>query len=57
MILSEDLFDDVVVVEVPDASIELPVIEDEPLEGPMPGEDFGLADMLLDGIKDEAEAI
>lgn len=57
MILSEDLFDDVVVVEVPDASIELPVIEDKPLEGPMPGEDFGLADMLLDGIKDEAEAI
>ena len=57
MILSEDLFDDVVVVEVPDASIELPVIEDKPLEGPIPGEDFGLADMLLDGIKDEAEAI
>lgn len=57
MILNEDLFDDVVTIEIPDAEIEVPVVEDKPLEGPVVGEDNGLADLLLNGIKDEVEAI
>ena len=56
MKLSEDMFDDVVLVEVPDvvASIEA---DDITPPGPEVGDATGIADMILDLINDENEAI
>ena len=57
MILDENLFDEIVSVDIPNAEINIPTLDDKPLESPLPGEDNGLADLLLNGIKDEVEAI
>ena len=60
MKLLEDLFDDVVPIELPVAEvspeIEIPV-EQPTKEGPIPGPDAGITKLLIDAIKDEWEAI
>lgn len=56
MLLSEDLFDDIVVIEPPDIDLEVEA-EDIELEGPTPGLDTGLTDLILSLINDENSTI
>lgn len=56
MTLNEDIFDDIVLVEVPDVVAPIEA-EDITPPGPEVGEATGIADMILDLINDENEAI
>lgn len=56
MKLNEDIFDDVVLVEIPDVVAPIEA-EDITPPGPEVGEATGIADMILDLINDENEAI
>lgn len=57
MVLDENLFDEIVSVDIPNAEINIPTLDDKPLESPLPGEDSGLSDMLIGAIKDEMSTI
>ena len=57
MILDDNSFEEIVPSDISNAEINIPTLDDKPLESPLPGEDNGLADLLLNGIKDEVEAI
>lgn len=57
MILNEDLFEDAVVIEIPELAAEEITQKEITPQGPMPGEDTGVADLIMDAIKDEYEAI
>ena len=57
MILDENLFDEIVPVDIPNAEINIPTLDDKPLESPLPGEDLGLSDMLINALKDEMSTI
>lgn len=56
MKLNEDIFDDIVLVEIPDVVAPIEA-EDTTPPGPEVGEATGIADMILDLINDENEAI
>lgn len=53
--LNED-FDEVVAIEVPDVNVEIEAEETKP-EGPAPGADTGITDLLLSLINDENSTI
>lgn len=57
MILDDNSFEEITPVDIPNSEINIPTLDDKPLESPLPGEDNDLADLLLNGIKDEVEAI
>ena len=57
MILDDNSFEEIVPSDISNAEINIPTLDDKPLESPLPGEDNDLADLLLNGIKDEVEAI
>lgn len=57
MILDDNSFEEIVPSDISNAEINIPTLDDKPLESPLPGEDSDLADLLLNGIKDEVEAI
>lgn len=57
MILDESLFDEIVPVDIPNAEINIPTLDDKPLESPLPGEDSGLSDMIINALKDEMSTI
>lgn len=54
--LNEDLFDDIVEIQVPDVMMDIPEVETTPA-GPQQGVDTGIANELLTLINDENEAI
>lgn len=55
--LNEDLFDDVVEIEVPSVEVEPITSDDTVLDGPEPGEDTGKSSMILDAISNCAKTI
>ena len=57
MILQEDIFDDVVEIEVPAAETDIEVLEVEPLEGPQTPEEVGMASLLLSAIANSTNNI
>ena len=57
MVLDENLFDEIVPVDIPHAEINIPTLDDKPLESPLFGEDLELSGMLINALKDELSTI
>ena len=57
MILDDNLFDETVPVDISNAEINIPTLDDKPLESPLFGEDLELSGMLINALKDELSTI
>lgn len=57
MILDDTLFDETVPVDISNAEINIPTLDDKPLESPLFGEDLELSGMLINALKDELSTI
>ena len=57
MILDDNLFDETVPVDTYNAEINIPTLDDKPLESPLFGEDLELSGMLINALKDELSTI
>ena len=57
MILDDNLFDETVPVDISNAEINIPTLNDKPLESPLFGADLELSGMLINALKDELSTI
>lgn len=57
MILDDNSFDETVPVDISNAEINIPTLDDKPLESPLFGEDLELSGMLINALKDELSTI
>ena len=57
MILDDNLFDEITPVDIPNAEINIPGLDDKSLESPLFGEDLELSGMLINALKDELSTI
>ena len=57
MILDDNLFDEITPVDIPNAEINIPTLDDKSLESPLFGEDLELSGMLINALKDELSTI
>lgn len=57
MILDDNLFDETVPVDISNAEINIPTLDDKPLESPLFGEDLELSGMLINALKEELSTI
>ena len=51
------LFDETIPVDISNAEINIPTVDDKPLESPLFGEDLELSGMLINALKDELSTI
>ena len=57
MILDDNLFDETVPVDISNGEINIPTLDDKPLESPLFGKDLELSGMLINALKDELSTI
>lgn len=57
MILDDNLFDEIMPVDIPNAETNTSTLDDKPLESPLFGEDLELSGMLINALKDELSTI
>ena len=57
MILDDNLFDEIPPVDISNAEINIPTLDDKPLESPLFGKDLELSGMLINALKDELSTI
>lgn len=57
MILDDNSFEEIVPSDISNAEINIPTLDDKPLESPLFGEDLELSGMLINALKDELSTI
>lgn len=57
MILDDNSFEEIVPSDISNAEINIPTLDDKPLESPLFGKDLELSGMLINALKDELSTI